>query len=268
MDTYDFNDILTSISKIKRSRKKIYSNYLPLSSSEEKKIEQAFLTDNSVVFTLKDGCVTRIFFYSSDESELKELLSQITPGAILEYYSKSMDDNLESLLKDSFTLKTVLRKATSVKMSKEFLESPIWRAYRSMINEDIGDYAVPGDEEDIFEILSQNFDPTIDHIPDKEDILNNYIRKKCALIYRENGKVEGLSLFQINGKKMFNQYVYSNKNLEVVVSLGDKIDKIQQELGIQYSYGYVDLSNKQSSRWHKIINVNFDDLFNHIYQKK
>lgn len=184
--TFKYSDSLRQIVQEFLSRKLLYSNYFmtPLEG-----MLYALGTDTLL---LKQQCegFNRVFYMSNDGEELRTMLRQLTEKDAINIPTKhNIGDDLLSILTES---------GYSLFATYE-------RLYKNT-NEPRGDfeddYATPKDSLQIKKLLlSQLYSPITDRIPSDEELLE-MIENKQALVNRdENGEVNGVLFFSIDGKK-------------------------------------------------------------------
>ena len=184
--TFKYSDSLRQIVHEFLSRKLLYSNYFmtPLEG-----MLYALGNDTLLLQQSFEG-FNRVFYMSNDGEELRTMLRQLTEKDAINIPTKrGIEDDLLAILADSgYSLF-----ATYERLFKNTNEPR---------GEFEDNFAVPSDYSKIKDLLlKQLYSPITDRIPTDEEI-RSMIDNHRALVNRdENGAVNGVLLFSIEGKK-------------------------------------------------------------------
>jgi len=270
MEKYTYNDIKNKILYLRKSQNDVVSNFIPLMDSGNDDNYEGFSTDKSIVFLHEEGRTRRATFFSGDRSELIYLLSLLPKGIAADYIARSETVDDDFMLKAGFRKKGLLERISfpDIQQEKEILlQDPQFKALYD--NGDFCDveYAVTGDEYEIYKNLSEIFNIYVDHLETEKEILA-HIEKKGIIICRKDYGIAALEIYNIHGSKMEITNVFNKDNYRVMCALDVKIREIARENSVKYMYTFVDLYNERAVRYHNRRNAIFEKFYNHIYAKE
>ena len=192
MEIITCKNILEAVAQIKHTKTPIYSNYLPLLGYPPEEKFKGILGKNTVLFLTKENIVHRIVFYSTDRAELVELLKACPTGLGLDYASNLIEIEDDFITEAGSRKIAILQKLVfpDATMSESgLMENEKLRAVYQTRTDDIVEYANEKDIDEIFSMLNKIFNSYIDHLPTKEELLENFIKKEGMLVYREDDKI-------------------------------------------------------------------------------
>lgn len=131
-------------------------------------------------------------------------------------------------------------------------------------------FAVSGDEYEIFEMLQNEFDICDDNIPEVDDIAEN-VKKKQVVVIRDNGKIVSFHYFELKNNKYYGLYDVTRPEyrsqflvLGIYYFLNNYFSK--NKIVINRSYGWRDTANKRLMKFALLNNQIPDGVY--IYNMK
>lgn len=271
MDKFTCKDIIEKVAQIKTSKAEKYSNYLPLLEYPADTSFRGYMGASTVIYIDEKNLVHRVVFFSSDRNELIQLLKKCPEGLGLDLPAKVQ------VVKDDYIIEAGFHKAATLQRllfhdgtmpDEELMKNDKFRAVYQHRNDAIVEYATENDVEEIFLLLKDVFDPYIDHLPTKKELLEDFIKPKGILIYRPANKILALAGFIINGKRMFWQYAINRSgDYKVMSALVVRSRDIALEKNMKLMYGFLELSEKRAKtlKYYERRDTGFDDFYNHVY---
>lgn len=271
MDKFTCKDIIEKVAQIKITKAEKYSNYLPLLGYPEDASFSGYIGTNTVIYIDEKNLVHRVVFFSSDRNELVQILKRCPEGFGLDVPSTTKTIEDDYLIDAGFHKVAVLQRLLfhdGTMQDEDLMRNDKYRAVYQDRNDAIVEYATESDTEEIFLILRDVFDPYIDHLPTKEELLEEFIKPKGILVYRSDGKILALAGFLINGKRMFWRYAINNSgDYKVMSALVVRSRDIALEKNIKLMYGFLELSDKREKtrKYYERRGTGLDDFYNHVY---
>lgn len=195
-----FDEVMTFVSRIRRLRKGILTNFFP----EQKKIDM-WITheclyivegEETVIFLKKDDGFTYIFYCATSKEQLFDALASLPEGFYV--FNQIVDARTDASLLDGFkSLGFEVRKSL-VRMSKIYKTSePITDAsVLDATKEDIPTLDV---------LLHEHFDKYAEQLPTIEE-LNDFIESKHAIVKRAGDKITGFILYDQSPSTLYLRY--------------------------------------------------------------
>lgn len=266
-------DILDAISSIKRkcSGSNIRTNYLPLLGHDQNDTVEGDIADNTVIFLVKQGMVDRVVFYSSDNNELINMLRNCPTGLALDYVSKTKDIPDDFLIEAGFRKIAVLQKLIFhdvIASEYEILNDAKLKAIYFDYDKNAVTYAKNDDVDEIHSLLESTFNKYIDHLPAKQELLDDFIKKNGMLVYRSDEKIQAIVGYTISGTRMFWMYAINNSgDYRIMNAMAVKSREIALTNNIKHVYTFLELSKKRSRamKYYCRRGTEFVDFYNHIY---
>ena len=248
---------------------KVFTNIYTLYNEIEQS-EYAFCVQgaNGIVFWKKDNWdVCRVFFVASDLLELSVLLSEVPSDVVMDYNTHKNNNMLNQFfIKAGFQLKaSYVRKGMGIQgigYEDVSAHSDILDDY---YDESIVEYALYSDIDEIMQIIEDTFDKETDHLPARENLIE-WIKNKWVLIYREEGKIYTIYIYEIFGKKMYSALSYNSVTADKMYTLEKKgyLDAVQK-YDVQYIYAWFNRENFGAMKRNVLKE---DGLINYIYKKQ
>lgn len=267
-------EILRESRLIKQKGMPFYTNYY----NQCKDIDDDFLVfraERALVFVWNDLGVQRVYFFASDLKQLKQILSRIDKGSVIDFLTKDKDSLRDIFEAAGYTLHMeygrFYQERGHVNAKAEKLQQDIYddKFQEKYVHTSSGcEAALESDAEEIDKCLRRVFDLYEAHFYSLEK-LREHIRKGWVWIVREKGNIIAGSLFEVQGKKGYGAYIWNDGGLEAISFLNYKMGQYFDSLNIEYFYCWIRLSNKRSIRY----NMNFfgfvpDGLYDMIYVKR
>lgn len=271
VNTLTYQEIIEKVADIKKSKSRIYSNYFPLVGISGDTKFKGYIGTSTVMYINDKNIVHRIVFFSSDRNELIHILKSCPEGFGLDIPSTAKTIEDDYLIEAGFHKVAILQRLLfhdGTMQDEDLMRNDKYRAVYQDRNDDIVEYATERDAEEIFMILQDVFDPYIDHLPTKEELLEEFIKPKGMLIYRPDDKILALAGFLINGKRMFWRYAINNSgDYKVMSALVVRSRDIALEKKIKLMYGFLELSEKREKtrKYYERRDTGLDDFYNHVY---
>lgn len=235
------------------SKRVLYNNYFMNS------LEGMLCAEGKETLLLKLPCegFNRIYFMSNDKEELINMLKEMTSNdAVNIPTKKEINKDMQSILLDSgYSLLAVYER--------------LYKNTNEARGEFEDDYAVPSDCKQIKELMEkQLFSPISDTIATEEEI-NEMIANKRALVNRdENGYVNGVLLFSIEGKRCNYRAWVSTAPAGETLFLFYNAFNLMAELGIDKSTIWVRSNNVKPRKIYLSWGYQPDGLKDYTYVKK
>lgn len=235
---------ISEISRVKRVKTNFYGQ-MELRNQEFQTVQ----TDQTIVFWYHDSNICRVFFYSVQESEIKDLLKKVPQGAVMDIISKHKDEEEQWKALTGFSVLSVYgrfgRNIESAEQEQErFKKNPLDRFYRE-------EYGCLAKKEQLYEIqhiLRTHFDDAGDHLYSDEQ-MTELINNKRVWIQCEEDKITTIFVYKIEGKKFYSNTSFNDSTADVLYSIQKKVLlQAIEEYGIIYFYGWIRINNRQSLR--------------------
>ena len=241
----NFCELQKRISKIVRAGRPV-TNFYGQKELENQKF-QVVQTNQTIVFWYLDTVVCRVYFYSFNEPEIKELLKMAPQDAVLDILSRKPGEKVKWESVTGFPVYAVYgRVGHSIVGAKEererFSHNPLDRFYR----EEYGRLAKKEQLAEIQKILRERFDRYADHLYSDEEmeelVVNNQVWIQC-----EDNQITTIFVYKIEGKKFYSNIAFNDSTDDVLYSIQKKVLlKAVEEYNITYYYGWIRINNRQA----------------------
>lgn len=250
---------------IRKKKKKILTNYY-MTYNQSDKIFDVIESEETVVFAIQEGVIYRIFYYSCDENDLIECLSQIDRACVLDIISKEEEMGYAWLEKANFEFYSkYIRFGSVLPTYEEQVLTMKNNRLDSFYNEEYGEYAQEEDVAEIQKLISAAFDAKTDHLFSDEELLNR-IKKHQVLVDRDQGAIYCMLIFDITGKQFYYNLVYNEGTADVSYSMEKKaLLYAIKEHGVNYAYSWIDIRNKKALKRNT---AKPDGVYNYIFKRK
>lgn len=276
---HDMVNIKKKMTEIRRNRqgRVIRQNYYGNCDQNEETFV-VYGTDTVVLWEY-DHDVIRGYFYSSEESELAELLQYLPQGCIIDYLTKEKGELHEFLEAHGFQLLHEMHRMSSVRMTAE--EKATVANNYEIVKEALYEpqnvrLANISDIESVYEKLYEIFDAKESHLPSRDELLD-LIRKKWVILYQVREQLLGIYIITINEGQMYGYQIWNGTGPEGYFSLLEYSNRIYAEYMKNESnkkkksksgYCWVDVSNRKAVRIIKLWGSKFDGLYDFVYEKQ
>lgn len=174
----------------------LYGNCFQLCTPAARSI---LTTRKSLVFLIPDSDFSRVYFLTSDLSDLPAPLCDTIRGrdVCLNYVCRGeIPEPLHKIL-DSIMPYSLRHERISKHSFKEIPTAP--------------DYAIPEESDEINSLLQANFDKYDNFLPDMEE-LKAGIREQTVIVSRGEDGIDGLLLYSVRGKTVHSHLLYAKNN--------------------------------------------------------
>lgn len=251
--TYQHIDkIEKKINEIKHNAKStVFTNYFRQQLNAESLC--ALQSDNSIIFLDQDIDFHRLYFYSSNLTELHDTIMavEITPTTI-DYITKVPSKDLVTILSEAgFRNIAVYKRIINNNL-------PAHRANSSL------SFARKEELEFLHNRLFTDFGKYLDHFPTIEK-LGEFIKNMQVIVVRERHNISGYIIYQLYGRKVFLNYWFNEGNPLNSLLLLTNFYGLMHEKGIKSGFGWVNEKNTGVIKTHQKFGYKFDGLQDHIF---
>lgn len=251
---------------------------------------QIYSASSAIVVCAVERFRKRILFaYVDSEDGRKDfliLMKAITPGCVCEYLQRGSVDNDFKIVQeavDDCDITDVFLQAgfeiykKYVRITTTYISNPMLipetgrRKVLYEMYEPMGEYPNASDAEELYLMNKEIFDRNSDDvftIDEWKQIIDN---KRC-LVYKENGKITTYYVWELQGKKLYNNISVNLGPANYLYNMERRIFEEFWEKGIRTYYAWFDTNNKTAINR---INPNEklsikcrDILYNNIYISK
>ncbi len=264
------DELKIMMSDLKKSNKKMYSNYFNNLETMDTKIYYV-CEEKGIVFWGEENDIPRTFFYCASEEVLERLLRIVPDGNILDIISREKEECRDVILRSGFHVY-----ATYGRMTGYFASEETKRKVGELINNivEMGYYkkentffAKREDAEFILNKLEDIFDPVTAHLCTYEELCT-FIDKKWVFVYKEGKEIKGFYIIKQEGCKQYGYQIWNGTGVEAAYSLNLRANEETKAKGdITYGYSWVDIDNKKAVRFNRLWGSEFDGLYDVVYKK-
>lgn len=268
-------NIKNKMTEIKRTRKqRIYHNYYGNCEEDDEVI--AVYGQDTVIFWEDDDGVLRGYFFTSDVEELAAMMVFFPKGCIIDYLTRTKDELREVFEGNRFGLVSEMHRMSQRGLSDEEKQkiADKWAFLREQLYKP--ENVKCADEEDFEELykkLYEVFDTRESHLPNRKKLMR-LIEEKSAVVYYENGKMQGFYMAKMKDGQLYGYQVWSGTGVECLYSMdtmmGELFDAYLKRENITVtkpSYAWVNKENKSAIRNVKFWGNKFDGLYDFVYEK-
>lgn len=246
--------INNKISKIKKLSESFnLTNYFwqPLKSH----IFEAYECDNAIIFIDKDTGFYRLYYFSANLNDLKELINKVDLKPItIDYITKKYADKINSVFIECGYERIALYK----RIVNNNL--PIFQTNDELC------FARLEEIDFLYNRLFDDFNKYLDHIPSKHKI-KDLITNQNVIVTHEKKEISGYIIFRLQGKKAFLNYWYNEGKPMNALSLLINFYGLMVNNKISSVYGWVNENKKGVIKTHQKFGFIFDGLEDYIYKK-
>lgn len=258
----NIREISKYIFKLRKSKKKVITNYYLTLQDSEKDFE-TWVAENSIVFCAQENMVLRCFFATTDTDELNILLEKMPEGTVLDYITREKTASF-SWEKSGFKYYRTLIRYTNPDLFTVKEKTKREKLLEQFYQEDFGEFATKDDVDELYNLLYTTFDYRVSRLPSKEELLQQ-IEKKWILLYRYNGNIIAFTMYQIEGKKYYGYQVYNKGTADVLYNLDCRALKHAiSTYQVKSSYAWIEVNNSAAK---KRVNGTFDGTYDYIFLK-
>jgi hypothetical protein len=215
------------------------------------------LTPRTVLFINDDTDFFRLFFYSSDTTDLAQVLGESRfPGdVVIDYLSKRPEAGLfEAFCRAGFQSYAVFARLTNGRLR-------VFEKGKHL------QYAEPGDLDEVWAKLME-FDKFADHFPDRNTVLH-LIQNQQVIVNRKAGEIDGFILFRVIGSKANFNYLYNHSHdPRDTLTLLHNFYAVLAERGIKTGLAWVNVQNIRVLKLHAQFDWKEDRLRDYIFLRR
>lgn len=277
----DVSNVKRKMTEIRRScringKGKILNNYYNNCDQDE----EIYIVygDNTVVFWDNDNDVVRGYFYSSDETELIEMLRYFPKGCVVDIITRSRDEYKDILQQAGLEFHCEMHRFVcdaSEETKQRIRERDMLMA--ELYNPKNVRSAAADDLELVYNKLHEVFDAAESHLPSRNELLE-LIEKRWVSLYFESTELKAVHIFKIEAAgRNYGYLTYNGTGIDAYYSVLHHSKKVYfeclRELGIDKDkvppgYAWGDISNKKAIRGIKYGFAEFDGLIDYVWIKR
>lgn len=276
---HDMVNVKKKMTEIRRNRqgRGIHQNYYGNCDQNEETF--VIYGTNTVVFWEHDHNVIRGYFYSSDESELAEMLQQLPKGCIVDYLTRTKGEMQEFLEVHGFRLlhemHRMSQKGLSAEERQKIKENEVLFRETLYRPENVR-AATISDLEAVYKKLYEVFDSRESHLPTKLE-LKKLIENQWVAVYYEHGTLLGIEIFTVENGQKYGYQDWNGTGPEGYYSLiqmtaklySDYLKRNHIELQkVKPGYCWVNAKNRKAKRLIEFWGSKFDGLYDFVYEKQ
>lgn len=276
---HDMVNVKRKMTEIRRNRQGriIHQNYYGNCDQNE----ETFVVygNDTVVLWENDHDVIRGYFYSSDESELVELLQYLPRGSVIDYLTKEKGEMQEFFESHDFLLIHEMHRMSNGNLSKSEqaeLEGNYSLLMETLYRPENVRCAKQNEVDEIYNKLYSVFDEKESHLPTKNE-LEEFIRKNWVIIYKEKDELKGFEIFIIQNDQLYGYQLWNGTGPEGYFSITQMVNQ-QYNMYLENhhinrqkskpSYYWINAKNRKMIRLSKFWGYKFDGLYDFVYEKQ
>lgn len=224
------------------------------SNSNTALVQEYAEAEHSIVFTILDRNITRVYFWGL-KNEIIQLLQKMPDGGVIDYISR--EDRYNWLEMADYEKHTIMERYINTDM-REIERSEIREEVVLSLTEDI---------DDILRLLYKSFEPLSSHLISRKE-LEMAQKQNLVWIVKENCKVTSFAICKLEGKKFYLNYLY---NSSCKIRGQDLLRQVISEVvrrGYTYGYLWVDSKNDSAIKLYRKLLYTPDGTKDYIYVKR
>lgn len=234
---------------------------------------------DTVILWGNDHDVLRGYFYSSDESELTEMLTQLPKKTIIDYLTRQKGEMQDFFEKNGFLLLHEMHRMSQKGLSEEEkkqIEKNAKLFSETLYRPQNVRCAELADLDSIYTKLYEVFDPRESHLPTREELMR-LIKNRWVAIYTEGGILLGIEIFVVENGQKYGYQDWNGTGPEGYYSLVQMTAKLYNEYlkknkivseKIKPGYCWVNAKNRKAKRLIEFWGSKFDGLYDFVYEKQ
>ncbi len=263
---HSIENIKSKITEIKQNSNRTITNFYT-NLTDEKNIIDVCDKENSIVFCIDDNSIHRLYFYSSDEKELADVLSGFSKGCSIDYIAKLSDSSKDILFENAGYYKHAVFKRASNPALSENMKKNI---PSSLLKLNVNNYCSFAEKEHaalIHNKLYEIFDPYTSHIESICEI-EKMIEQNQITVNIKDDNIIALCAYRFEGKKIYMNHLYNCGRAEISFAMYIKALQTAVDNNINYAYTWVNEKNNPIISFIYRFGFAFDGLIDNIYIKK
>lgn len=235
-------DIIYHISTLRKTRKKLFTNYY-MSLQKSEKDFLTWKTDTSIVFCDQENNLLRCYFASVDLKDLNLLFEHVPSGAVMDYIVKERLSEFSWVNDKLFQLYTTLVRHICPDLYASYSKSKHEIFMEQFYEEDFGEFATEKDADELYQMLYEIFDYRVSRLPSMDELIEQ-INKNWVLLYRENGNIIAFLMYQMEGRKYYGYQIYNCGTADITYNLECRaIQYAKENYGAKSSYSWTEVEN-------------------------
>lgn len=263
MELLDEIHIANLIKELKLKGKRVQSNCF-FRFVDEKKTWEVYHSDESIILIKEDNGVFRIFFYTIDFSDLKQLMNQKLSEDreyTLEIVGKDRNLYCDELTGMGFQVLARMSRLSIKDVSTYLAEKEEYQDV-SVITAGVEDVS------ELKEKLWKIFDTRVSHLPNEEELKASIEKQEISLYRNDNGNITAFLQSVVEPRSFYINQVYNAAEKKVIHSIMYRRLAEYVENDGKYVYAWVDETNMASMRFHKKYGLEPDGLWTCVYVKE
>ena len=256
--------VVNKVSEIRKNKGEFFfSNIITIPED----IEKIYENENGIAFVIDDKGVKRGYLAANHPDSLKELCRQIPAGTGIEVIGADMDPIVERIFDATMIVlfQTFLR--ASNKDLIHTLDDNIPEKFKDVDYRAYVQRATPEYLDQIYDILYETFDPLVNHLQSREELLQDILDGNVNIAV-EDGIVQTIHTYKFSGKKIYLEHLVNRGKSVLTHSLYYYILKRAVEQGINYADTWMRDDNERIWAFVKRYGIVADGLKDFIYVKK
>ncbi len=259
--------ISEKIREWKLAGKCVHSNCF-LRFTEEEKMWKAYDSPQSVLIVKMDHGVRRLFFYTIDFSDLKQLADRNLSASceyILEVVAKDKTLYRDELEDMGFCVLANMSRLSTKDISPLFGDDA---CFAGPYDDSIVETAHMGDVRPLKQKLWEVFDTRISHLPNEDELKMSVQKGEFCLCRGGDSEIVAFLQSAVEPKSFYINQVYNGAEKKCIHSLMHKRLSDYYNNGGKYAYAWVDEKNEASLGFHKKYGMQADGLWTCVYVKQ
>ena len=210
--------------------------------------------------------VKKLIYFSYDIEQLNELLREVSNDILVELVCKNENPIHNVFLESGFScLGPLIRKSINLDVDGKEFRCSAKDELEPYYAPEFGEIAKISDAGEIHDLLDRVFDYRIDDIPSVEQ-LREFIINQWVLLYRKNGVIRTLYIYQVKGKRFFSNYSYNTLPAIALYCLEKRAHEyVINNYDVKVKYSWINIENVKSLRRNT---SNIDGIYRYVYVKE
>lgn len=257
-------DIITKVKKLKQSGEKMYSNCYIAFSREPERDWYTLYNDASLAVIVNEGGADRLYFYTTDFTELKKLIDECDRDAVIEIVSKNRAEMECEMQQLGYAALAHLMRVANKDISELMKRKP---DFINDYNEASGVYAKPEDASEINRLLWDTFDTRVSHLLSDKELVEHIKNNEFIFCRNSSGDIVSLLQLVISKRSYYVNQVINSGDKDMFHSMVVGTMKRYNENGGKYAFAWVEETNTASIHFFEKYGFTFDGLWNSVYIK-
>ncbi len=228
-------------------------------------LDEAVVTDKTILTTFLDHGVRRLYYYTLDFSDIIAAAEKLSSGVcVLEFMTRDPSEYRSFLQPAGFSLLAGMMRMSVYDCAAAFQNPEISGFYDASI----GYFPDETEAAEINRVLWQVFDTRISHLCTEEETADAIRKREITIRRDENGTIKAVLQAVVNPKKFYINQVYNGTEKRIIHAMLLNRLKSYIDAGGKYAYAWVAEDNNASIKFHKKYGFLPDGMWNMVYQLK